>query len=313
MSKADKWTDAQLAKLEAKIKKEYAQASKDIQKMADEYFAKFKKRWEVEYKAYQEGKYTKAEFEAWERAQLGRGKHWKRLQKQMADRLAKASKICAKYANDLLPSVYKVTSNEIAKIAQASAMSKGIVGIDFELIDENTVKRLMRQSRDVKGNIKLAINLPRINQWNMQKLQNALLQGILSGDSIDKIADRFQKVADMDRSQAIRSARTAVTGAQNQGKQDRFDSLAEQGCIISKVWVATGDPRTRDAHRDADGQEVDASEPFEVGGEEMMYPGDPSGSGWNIYNCRCTMQTGQIKFKSTLSDEARERANIRVH
>jgi len=32
---------------------------------------------------------------------------------------------------------------------------------------------------------------------------------------------------------------------------------------------------------------VPVGQSFEVGGELLDYPGDPSGSGWNIVNCRC--------------------------
>ncbi len=30
-------------------------------------------------------------------------------------------------------------------------------------------------------------------------------------------------------------------------------------------------------------------EAFDVGGEQLMYPGDPAGSAGNICNCRCTV------------------------
>lgn len=41
----------------------------------------------------------------------------------------------------------------------------------------------------------------------------------------------------------------------------------------------------------ADGQRVGVDESFTVGGEKLMFPGDKShgASGWNIYNCRCTV------------------------
>jgi hypothetical protein len=37
----------------------------------------------------------------------------------------------------------------------------------------------------------------------------------------------------------------------------------------------------------ADGQVRKANEPFDVGGEELMYPRDPSGSPENTINCHC--------------------------
>lgn len=55
----------------------------------------------------------------------------------------------------------------------------------------------------------------------------------------------------------------------------------------SKTWVTQGDERVRDWHEDADGQEVPVDQPFDVGGESLMYPGDPDGSPGNVINCRC--------------------------
>lgn len=54
-----------------------------------------------------------------------------------------------------------------------------------------------------------------------------------------------------------------------------------------KVWIAVLDQKTRIGHVFADGQIVDADEPFLVDGEYLMFPGDPNGSPGNIINCRC--------------------------
>lgn len=310
---ADKWTDEALLRLEKRIKREYAQASKDLQEKAEKYFSKYKERWEKEYKAFQDGKYTEAQFKAWELSQLGRGEHWNELKQQMTERMAQSIEIAKNYSNGILPSVYVRNSNEIATLAQASAMEQGVTGVKFDLVDEYTVKRLMENASEVKPYKPIAINLPKQNSWNMNNIQNALLQGILQGDSITHLADRFQSVANMNKAQAIRSARTAVTGAQSAGKQDRYEDLASKGCEITKIWVATDDERTRPEHAEADGQEVPYDEPFDVGDEELMHPGDRSGSAWNIYNCRCTMKTGKIKFKSVLSDEKRKEARMKIY
>lgn len=88
---------------------------------------------------------------------------------------------------------------------------------------------------------------------------------------------------------AIRAARTAVTAAENGGRQASYERAAEMGVELTREWLATHDARTRHAHGMADGQRVKVDEPFIVGGEELMFPGDTSrgASGWNIYNCRC--------------------------
>ena len=59
----------------------------------------------------------------------------------------------------------------------------------------------------------------------------------------------------------------------------------------TKVWNAIGDDRTRPDHLDADGQEVALDDTFLVGGEDLLYPGDPAGSDEEIINCRCWLTT----------------------
>jgi len=167
-------------------------------------------------------------------------------------------------------------------------------------------------SREARPYKPLDLNIKKLTSHNGGKLQNALLQSILQGETIDQLADRFMKVGFNSRSWAIANARTSVTGARSSGKQDRYDDLASQGVVFTKIWVATNDNRTREEHAEADGQEVPYDEPFDVGGEELMYPADPNGSDWNIINCRCTMRTGKPTFRSNLSDDVGAFANIRI-
>ena len=51
---------------------------------------------------------------------------------------------------------------------------------------------------------------------------------------------------------------------------------------MGQEWVAVMDEITRPAHREAHGQQQEFGSPFMVGGEELAYPGDPSGSLENI-------------------------------
>lgn len=87
---------------------------------------------------------------------------------------------------------------------------------------------------------------------------------------------------------------------------------AEMGIEMTREWLATHDARTRHAHGMADGQRVGVDEPFTIGGEKLMFPGDTShgASGWNIYNCRCTVATsikGHERKRETYQDWQRKK------
>lgn len=68
------------------------------------------------------------------------------------------------------------------------------------------------------------------------------------------------------------------------------ETAGEQGPGIEYVWNAVGDEVTRPDHDDADGQSVRAGDTFDVGGEALLYPGDPAGSDENVDNCRCWLE-----------------------
>lgn len=329
----------ELKELEKHIAKEYGQASRELQEKWDKYIngwdegsgdsrihhKSLLERYKEEYQAYQEGKYTKEQFDAWYYAQIGRGERWQNLKDQMSSRMTEAKQSATSLINNVLPKAYTKSFNDFSEVERVAKMSIGQMGIRWDLVDEYTIKNLMLNKNNVteyrvdykfrsypQSTLRpLAINPIKDYEWNSKMIQNALLQGILQGESIGKIANRFQDVMVRNRNSAIRNARTAVTGARNRGKLDRWGDLKSQGCEMTKIWVALGDDRVRDWHADADGQEVPYDEPFIVGGEEMECPCDSYGSPRNVYNCRCQMKLGKIKFKPTLSDE--QRSKIRIY
>lgn len=80
-------------------------------------------------------------------------------------------------------------------------------------------------------------------------------------------------------------ARTEVHGAANYGS---VSAAAETGLRLRKEWISAEDERTRESHAAANGQIVAQDDAFDVGGEALMYPGDPGGSAAEVINCRCT-------------------------
>ena len=113
---------------------------------------------------------------------------------------------------------------------------------------------------------------------------------------MDKISKRLRNVQEMNKTQAIRSARTIVTGAENKGRQDSYARAEADGIILQKEWIATNDGRTRHSHARLDGAIVDQDKKFD---NDLMYPGDPSGRPEEVWNCRCSVAAVVKGFKRT--------------
>lgn len=277
-------TEKLLVALERRIKKVYGDASKDMQKKADEYFAKFIERDKKQQELLKAGKITEEQYKQWRLAQMGRGERFIALRDDLAKRMTEANKVAVSYINDETPSIYSLNHNYAAyEIEQAA----GNVG--FTLYDEQTVKSLIAEDPTLLP--KRRVDAPKDLKWNKKRFTAEITAGILQGESIGKLANRVQNLSDANRSGAIRNARTAVTGAQNAGRQESYNQAKKMGLKLSKRWIATKDNRTRHEHAMLDGQTVPLDKPFQIDGHKLMFPGDPTGLARLVWNCRCTMRT----------------------
>lgn len=293
MSYADRWTDEQLADLEERISRVYSDAQKDFEKQSREYFSAFAKKDEEKRKKVESGELSKDEYKQWRLTQMGRGERLNHMARQMAERATKANEVAVAYVNDTTPGIYSLNRNHEAYVIEG--LGHEMVGADFSLYNEQAVRRLVVENPDImpyypeERAVVRGIDL----EYGQNYIKRHITGGIVQGKSVYTIADDLQRdLTNMSRASAVRTARTAITAAQNGGRQATMDSARAMGIKLPKRWVSAKDARVRDAHGAADGQTVDSDKPFIVGGEEMMYPGDnTSASGWNIYNCRCGMRT----------------------
>jgi len=84
--------------------------------------------------------------------------------------------------------------------------------------------------------------------------------------------------------------RTETIAAQNAATQIGLQGAAQRFPDLLKVWLATGDDRTRDTHLATHGQVRPVDKAFNVGGEggpPADYPGDPQLPIGERANCRC--------------------------
>lgn len=135
------------------------------------------------------------------------------------------------------------------------------------------------------------------------RLRQELNAGLSAGESISKLQERVETAMDVGESRGETIARTEVHGAAMQAGHETAGALDASGTPLRKVWLATLDDRVRDAHADADGQEVGYDEPFNVDGEDLDYPGDPSGSAENVANCRCDVLYDTAEGLSAVADQ----------
>ncbi|MBQ6717157.1 MAG: hypothetical protein IJN21_11620 [Clostridia bacterium] len=277
-------TDRRLEELEKRIREVYGEAAKEIKIKADDYFRKLENRDTQMRNMVNAGEITPEYYAAWRQAQIGRGERFEDLYSKLEQRMVEYDMVAIAYVNDDTPGIYSLNHDYMAyTIEQVHG------NVDFTLYNEQAVRRLLQDDPDLFP--QPSVDIAKDELWNRQKLQSALTSGILQGETLHDIAQRMQEVARMDRTAALRNARTAYTGAQNAGRQAAFERAARMGIKVQKRWTAIKDSRTRDSHGAADGQTVDVDEPFSIGGAAMLFPGDPSGPPREVYNCRCTMRT----------------------
>lgn len=134
-----------------------------------------------------------------------------------------------------------------------------------------------------QAHVDLALAGQPINNTNLAKYTTNNLKG---GFNKQKITTTITETA---------------AGAEN-GKSLEYDALDDFGAVLGevslakaeqqKVWIAVLDDHTRNSHVEADGQVVNADEPFEVDSELLQIPTDDSlgASAGNICNCRCSCE-----------------------
>lgn len=274
------WTDRAIKDLERRIAEIYVDAGTEIinNHMKDfedyeEQLNGLKKQLEdgsIDYDGYKARLNQIASSESWFTGSVER----------IADTLVQSDRFAAQIVNDEVPRVFAENLNyETYRFEHRYA-----VDTTFHLVNQDTVKQLLTDSYGVPQAV---IDEVKAKGWNTQHVQNEIIQGVVQGKSIPDIASGIMRVSGMDCRDAVKTARTMMTGAQNSGRLEAMQRLAAKGVNVKKQWVATLDDRTRESHRLADGEIADVNEEFKTTG--LMEPGDPNGDAAEIMNCRCTM------------------------
>lgn len=301
---AHKETDKIIEDLGKSFRKEYAKAYLDTSKKLNDYLKSFEKKDTEKRKALEEAKNSdisidekrklEKEYKDWRVNQMLTGDRWKEMLDTMSKDYINANDKARGMVNDKALDVYALNHN----YGTYQVETETLLDTSYTLYDRSTVNRLISKNPKMLPEASKR-TLDRIKRnkekvWCQQKLQSAILQGVIQGEPLMKIAGRLRSVSNMTTAQSMRNARTMLTNAQSAGRYDSYRRAKDIGLNIKVVWIATLDQHTRHEHRLLDGQMQDVDEPFLVDGEKIMYPADFGGQDYKvppelIYNCRCTI------------------------
>ncbi|MBP3521970.1 MAG: hypothetical protein J6M56_00145 [Clostridia bacterium] len=307
-----KWTDEKIEELEERIIELFEDAYDDVY---GKYMA-FTKRFERDDAKFQQqlqdGKITAATYRDWLRGQVFQRTRWKAQLADLAATLTRVNQIAMDIINEAAPGVFAMNANW----ASFDIEHEADLNMGFGLYDEDAVKRLLRDEPDLLPPSRVIIEED--ERWNMKAIARQIEAGIVTGEGIEEIAKRLQRVATMNANQARTHARTAMTGAQNAGRMESYRRAEEMGIEMEREWIATFDGHTREAHRLLDKKSRPEGKPFVVTyrygkrivTDSIMYPGDPDAHPRMVYNCRCTMRAKLLRYPDK---DAMRRPNLQEY
>lgn len=283
MDKGHKQADEALAQLEKRLSAEYQLAYREIKEKADEYFLQFKREDKKMFRKMDKGYISRKDYLKWRSEQMAIGKRWENMIDSIARDYAKVNEIATALINNHIDGIFASNLNYGTYEIEYGAA----VDTNYTLYNVDSVRELVVDNPQLLPKPDPTKVMSKNMRWNMQKVNSALLQGILQGDSIDTIALRLRNVTNMNKKASIRNARTMTTRAENAGRYYAYKRAESIGVKVQKQWIATLDGRTRHTHRMLDKETVDFDEDFSNG---LAYPGDPDGAPSEVYNCRCVLQ-----------------------
>ena len=175
--------------------------------------------------------------------------------------------------------------------AAASVYETLGIAVSFDVRAPYVQDYVTKRANQLAGNV---------TQTTYDAIKDQLAKGAAEGEDIPTLAKRIRNLFQQTyEKRAVTVARTEVISAYNGSTLQQALELGAD-VVAATEWIATPGSRTRHTHRTANGQLQLINQPFNVGAASLMFPGDPSGPGKEVINCRCAL--GLLT-----PDEARER------
>lgn len=170
----------------------------------------------------------------------------------------------------------KVSPNILQAILVGAEYAKEIAGGN---IAEAILDGKLRSYLAVQVN-----ELKRITDYQKEKVEAIISDGIQQGNAIGTIADNLRTFYNGFTPMAsLRIARTETTRGINGGTIQYFEAVGAK----TKTWITANDENVRDSHVALHGKTIMMTDRFANG---LFFPGD-EGPASEVVNCRCTLVT----------------------
>ena len=186
--------------------------------------------------------------------------------------------------------------------------------LGFSLLNTKTVEAA---ALDTGNKIKWSKSSKKNSAVLNKRVKNIITQGVIKGDSLQKVNRSIKDQMGIGASKSMRIARTETGRAQSEGQVKAYNEAESEGLVIQRIWIASLDARTRDSHAETDKQIADKNNLFTLGSGVVTEAPHMSGIAEEDINCRCDIAAqlpgteSEQDFRAVRDPESGDTVNIK--
>jgi hypothetical protein len=195
---------------------------------------------------------------------VGRDEHVANMRELLANLYGDATRLAENYSRD------KFGKKLMGQVEKKDAMAQALEALSQYWLQEAFT---------------MSVFISETTYSDIRKLTERSVREGLGEVEISKQIREYANLISPGRARTI--ARTETHQAVMKSQYDIVDSMELPEYV--NEWASGSDGRVRDDHRRANGELRMPGQPFQIGRDKLMFPGDRNGSKEQVINCRCVL------------------------
>ncbi|WP_419958971.1 phage minor head protein [Psychrobacillus sp. BM2] len=211
---------------------------------------------------------------------------------QQYGRLTQLENKLMEHIKSLTKTQIQHTQEAITEVFKESYYSRGhsielLAGMSiYNKIHPSLLEEVINNNMDT---IKWSERATDNNTLLVRQLRETVMSGLVLGWGYDAMARELTKRMDIGKNKAVTIVQTETHRSLQEANLKSMERAREKGVVMKKRWLSTLDSRTRNSHRNLDGQTIEVDEYFvSRNGNEALAPGKFGVASEDI-KCRCDM------------------------